>query len=191
MDSGRLARGGSGALFLDRDGVINVDHGYVFRIPEFEWIPGIFATVATARELGLKVIVATNQSGIGRGYYSEEQFAQVTEWMRAEFERQGAPLDAVYHCPFHPEGFGRYRADSPCRKPQPGMLLAAARDLDLDLSHSVLLGDRESDAEAAQSAGLKACALLRGPSKEPLPTNTVIVSTHSGAQAWLRSLYCV
>jgi D-glycero-D-manno-heptose 1,7-bisphosphate phosphatase len=180
---------GRAALFLDRDGVINVDAGYVFRQEEFEWIPGVFETALTARELGLEVVVATNQAGIARGYYTEEQFAVITAWMRAEFERHGAPLTAVYYCPYHPEGIGRYRKASPDRKPAPGMLLAAARDLSLDLGASVLLGDKETDIAAAHAAGLRASGLLHL-SPDPIQNSAAdaVLRSHADAQAWLRRL---
>jgi len=150
------------ALFLDRDGVINLDHGYVHRIDDFEFIPGIFSLVRRGRELGYRVIVITNQAGIGRGYYSEVQFFALTEWMKARFQDEGAPLDAVYHCPHHPDhGIGVFRQDSPDRKPRPGMLLRAAREWDLDLHRSALVGDRASDIQAAVAAGVPHRFLFR------------------------------
>ncbi len=148
------------ALFLDRDGVINVDHGYVGTRDRFEFIPGIFELCATARSRGFLPIVVTNQAGIGRGRFSEEDFAALTDWMCAAFAERGAAIAAVYHCPHHPEfGRGRYRADCPDRKPRPGMLLRAARDHDVDLARSVFVGDRESDMLAGRDAGV-GCNLL-------------------------------
>lgn len=150
------------ALFLDRDGVINVDHGYVHRAEDFEFIPGIFELVRAARSLEYKVIVVTNQAGIGRGYYTEAQFHDLTRWMRQRFKEQGAGIDAVYFCPFHPEhGVGLYRRESELRKPNPGMLLQAARDWDLDLGRCVLVGDKMSDIAAAVSAGVPTRFLYR------------------------------
>jgi D-glycero-D-manno-heptose 1,7-bisphosphate phosphatase len=152
----------SPALFLDRDGVINVDHGYVHRIDDFEFIPGIFSLVRRGRELGYRIIVVTNQAGIGRGYYSEAQFLALSEWMQARFEAEGAPLDAIYHCPHHPEhGIGVFRQDSPDRKPRPGMLLRAAKEWNLDLLRSALVGDRASDIQAAVAAGIPHRFLVR------------------------------
>ena len=90
------------ALFLDRDGVINLDHGYVHTPEEFEFVDGIFEVVATANRAGYLVVVVTNQAGIGRGYYSETQFHALTDWMKASFAEHGGQIDAVYFCPYHP-----------------------------------------------------------------------------------------
>ncbi len=150
------------ALFLDRDGVINVDRGFVYRREDFEWLPGIFDLVRSARRHGLPVVVVTNQSGIGRGYYSEDDFFALTRFMQQRFEAEDAPLTAVYHCPFHPQAeVDRYRhPDHPWRKPHPGMLLQARADLGLDLARSVIFGDRSSDLEAGAAAGLGHLALI-------------------------------
>ena len=144
------------ALFLDRDGVINVDRGYVSRREDFEWLPGIFEVARTARGLGYALVVVTNQSGIGRGYYTEQDFITLNAYMLARFADEGAPLEAVYHCPFHPEAEeARYRhPDHPWRKPRPGMILAARDDLKLDLRRCALVGDRWSDVEAGAAAGV-------------------------------------
>ena len=144
------------ALFLDRDGVINVDHGYVHRVEQFEFIPGIFELVRFAgQELRWPVIVTTNQAGIGRGYFDERAFQRLTEWMCDRFRHEQAPITKVYHCPYHPEhGVGEYRLDHAWRKPKPGMILQAAADLNLDLPRSALLGDKISDIEAGASAGI-------------------------------------
>jgi D-glycero-D-manno-heptose 1,7-bisphosphate phosphatase len=143
------------ALFLDRDGVINVEKNYVYRIEDFEFVDGIFDLCACAQRLGFKLIVITNQAGIGRGYYTETDFEQLTQWMLKEFRSHGTAIDHVYHCPYHPTaGVGEYRQDSFDRKPNPGMILKAKRDYGLDLSRSVLIGDKESDIEAGRTAGI-------------------------------------
>ena len=145
----------SRALFLDRDGVININHGYVHSIENFDFIDGIFDVVKAAHAEHLKVVVITNQAGIGRGFYSEEQFNQLTEWMCCEFRNAGAPLDKVYFSPFHPsEGLGNYKKDDFSRKPNPGMILQAQQELDLDLCNSILIGDKASDIQAGIAAGL-------------------------------------
>jgi D-glycero-D-manno-heptose 1,7-bisphosphate phosphatase len=151
------------ALFLDRDGVINVDHGYVHRVDRFEFVPGIFDLVRFwATELEQPVVVATNQSGIGRGYFDERTYADLTRWMCERFAAEHAPIARVYHCPYHPQhGIGEYRRDHPWRKPNPGMFLQAASDLDLDLAQSALVGDRMSDIAAAVAAGIGLRILLR------------------------------
>jgi D-glycero-D-manno-heptose 1,7-bisphosphate phosphatase len=143
------------ALFLDRDGVININHGYVHTKDNFDFIDGIFDLVCVAKSLGYLVLVVTNQAGIGRGYYSEDQFCELTDWMCAEFERHGAPLDKVYFSPYHPTaGIGIYRKDDDTRKPRPGMILKAKEDFNLVLDACVLVGDKASDIEAGIAAGV-------------------------------------
>ena len=150
------------ALFLDRDGVINVDRGYVSRRADFEWQPGIFEVARTAVRLGLLLVVVTNQSGIGRGYYTEQDFQALTAFMRQRFADEAAELTAVYHCPFHPEAERpEYRApDHSWRKPRPGMILAARDDLGIDLARSALVGDRWVDMQAGATAGVGALAVI-------------------------------
>lgn len=149
------------AAFLDRDGVVNIDRGYVFRATDFEFVPGTLDAARTLKELGLALVVVTNQSGIARGYYGVEQFNELTEWMKQQFAAHGAALDGVYYCPHHPiDGPAPYRQDCGCRKPAPGMLLDAARDLGIDLSSSVLFGDKASDLQAALAAGIPNRVLL-------------------------------
>jgi D-glycero-D-manno-heptose 1,7-bisphosphate phosphatase len=151
------------ALFLDRDGVINVDRGYVCTPARFEIVPGIIELCRTASDLGYLNIVVTNQAGIGRGYYSEADFLAFTQWMCATLLEQDVHIAKVYHSPFHPEfGQGAYKRDSDCRKPAPGMILQAAQDFGLDLQRSVLLGDKESDMRAGLAAGV-GCNVLYSP----------------------------
>jgi D-glycero-D-manno-heptose 1,7-bisphosphate phosphatase len=149
------------ALFLDRDGVINVDHGYVHTPEEFDFVDGIFELVACANRAGYLVVVVTNQAGIGRGYYSETQFHALTDWMKARFAEHGGHIDAVYFCPYHPKhGVGEFRRESDFRKPAPGMLLQAQRELNVELSKSILVGDKISDMEAGEAAGVGRLLLL-------------------------------
>jgi D-glycero-D-manno-heptose 1,7-bisphosphate phosphatase len=175
------------AFFLDRDGVINVDHGHVGSPERFDWIDGVFDTVRSAREYGYRVIVVTNQAGIAKGKYSEEQFLATNEWMMGRFAAAGAALTAVYYCPHHPDGVGRYRAASPMRKPAPGMLLQAARDWDLQLSDSLLLGDQETDIEAGRAAHVKATALF-APTGATATLADVVLSSHSEVVRWIEQL---
>ncbi|MDX9741454.1 MAG: D-glycero-beta-D-manno-heptose 1,7-bisphosphate 7-phosphatase [Gammaproteobacteria bacterium] len=155
------------ALFLDRDGVINVEKDYVHRIEDFEFVDGIFELCREARGRGYELVVVTNQSGIGRGYYSEADFQALTAWMQDRFAGEGATIAAVYHCPYHPAaGVGEYRKDSFDRKPKPGMLLRAAEDLGLDLSASLMVGDRISDMQAASAAGVGCRILYRNDRSE-------------------------
>lgn len=132
------------ALFLDRDGTINVDHGYVYRVEDFEFIPGIFPLCARAQELGYLIIIITNQSGIARGYYTEQDYAQLTRHMLRGFEERGIRITAVLHCP---------ELSGPDRKPEPGLFLAAQRRYGLDMAASLSVGDKARDVEAAQRAG--------------------------------------
>ena len=143
------------ALFLDRDGIVNVDHGYVHRREQFEFLPGIFELARHAAAIGWPVVVVTNQAGIGRGLFDEAAFQDLTRWMCERFAAERAPIAKVYHCPYHPEfGLGAYRLDHPWRKPRPGMILQAAADLGLDLPASALIGDKPSDIAAAAAAGV-------------------------------------
>ena len=149
------------AAFLDRDGVINHDHGYVVRREDFQFIDGVLDAAAELTRRGYVLVVASNQSGIGRGLYSERDFHALSGWMREQFAAAGAPLAGVYFCPHHPtDAIGAFRIDCACRKPGPGMLLDAARDLGLDLASSILFGDRGTDMAAARAAGVPARVLL-------------------------------
>ena len=150
------------ALFLDRDGVINKDVGYLHRIENFEFIEGAVEACRQFQEAGYLLIVITNQAGIARGYYTEEQFHTLNDWMVAEFRESGVQLTRVYYSPYHPEqGQGKYKQDTFCRKPNPGLILQAQRDFDIDLSRSILVGDKESDIEAGLAAKVSTCVLVR------------------------------
>jgi D-glycero-D-manno-heptose 1,7-bisphosphate phosphatase len=146
------------ALFLDRDGVINIDHGYVYLPEQTEWVPGIFELCRSAQGLGYDLIVITNQAGIARGYYDEAQFEAYTRWLHGQFANRGLPILATYHCPHHPtEGIGELRRQCDCRKPEPGMILRASRELDVDLATSAFVGDKPSDMAAGRAAGVGHC----------------------------------
>ena len=143
------------AAFLDRDGVINADHGSVRRPENFEWLPGVFEACRELGRLVYVLVVVTNQSGIARGYYGEDDFLRLTAWMNERFADEGVSIAGVYYCPHHPEkGIGAYKHACDCRKPEPGMLLRAARELSLDLSQSVMFGDKPGDMTAARRAGV-------------------------------------
>ena len=143
------------AIFLDRDGVINQDYGFVHDQRDFEFCDGIFDLARAACSNNYKIIVITNQSGIGRGYYSEAQFNQLTAWMCGKFANEGAPIERVYFSPFHPtKGIGNYRKDDFSRKPHPGMLIQAQKEFGLSLENSILVGDKYTDIQAGISAGI-------------------------------------
>jgi len=157
----------SKALFLDRDGVVNTEQGYVHSPEHFHFREGIFELCRAAQTLGYLLLVVTNQAGIARGYYTEAEFLELTEWMIHKFAEQQIQIARVYYCPYHPvHGRGRYKYDSPDRKPKPGMLLRAQAEFNLDLSSSVLIGDQLSDIDAAQAAGVGTKILLRSGAAE-------------------------
>jgi len=143
------------ALFLDRDGVINLDHAYVYKIEKFDFIDDIFELCQSIQQLGYKIFVITNQAGIGRGYYTELDFEKLTQWMIDVFKQHNVTIEKVYYCPHHPEhGIGQYKQDSFFRKPNPGMILQAVKEFDIDLNKSILVGDKVSDIEAGRTAGI-------------------------------------
>ncbi len=149
------------AAFLDRDGVINIDRGYVYRREDFDFVPGVLEGARRLHDLNYALVVVSNQSGIGRGLFGEAQFHALNNWMKEKFIAAGAPLSGVYFCPHHPtEARGPYLRSCDCRKPAPGMLLSAARDLQLDLEASAMFGDNPSDLEAALAAGVPLRVLL-------------------------------
>jgi D-glycero-D-manno-heptose 1,7-bisphosphate phosphatase len=148
------ARGGP-ALFLDRDGVVIKETEYLSRAEDVAILPGVAGVIAAANRRGIPVVLVTNQSGIGRGYFGWSEFAAVQHAIASALEAQGARLDAIYACPHHASGQGAFAVPNhPARKPNPGMLLRAAADLDLDLRQSWMVGDKTIDIEAAKRAGL-------------------------------------
>jgi D-glycero-D-manno-heptose 1,7-bisphosphate phosphatase len=149
------------AVFLDRDGVINEERNYVYKIGEFHFIDGIFDACREMSKAGYRLIIITNQAGIARGYYTEDDFHHLTKWMLNEFQQHGIELNDVYYCPHHPvHGVGEYRRDCACRKPAPGMILRAAKEHSLDLRRSILVGDKATDIEAGRAAGVGCCVLV-------------------------------
>lgn len=156
------------ALFLDRDGVININHGHVHKIENFDFIEGVFELVKKANNLAMPVIIITNQGGIGRGLYSEDIFHTLMNKVIDIFQEHEAVIDDVYFCPNHPEyGVGYYKRPSHYRKPAPGMILQAAKDHGLDLLSSVLVGDKITDMDAGKSAGVGKLFLFSKTEKYP------------------------
>ena len=151
-------------LFLDRDGVINVDHGYVYEIKNFNFLEGIFDLAKKAINLGYIIIVITNQSGIGRGYFSIHAYNKLTDWMILRFKNEGVLISKVYYSPFHPEfGLGKYKKSDLSRKPNPGMIINAVNDFHINLSQSIFVGDNLSDMQAGYNGGVGTNILLGGP----------------------------
>ncbi len=143
------------AVFLDRDGTLNKDVGYVHRKEDWQWLPGVAEALKRLRAVGYVLVVVSNQSGIARGMYDRESLRLLEEWVNAELAAKNAAIDAWYYCPHLPEITGPCE----CRKPEPGLLLQAARDLDLDLANSWMIGDRVRDVQAGLAAGCQSILL--------------------------------
>jgi D-glycero-D-manno-heptose 1,7-bisphosphate phosphatase len=159
------------ALLLDRDGVININHGYVHTTKEFDFVNGIFELTREAFKKDYMIIVITNQAGIGRGYYSEQQFHDLSKWMCERFLKQGVPITKVYFSPYHPiSGLGIYKKDDFSRKPNPGMILQAQKEFGLNLQSSLLIGDKESDIQAGLAVGIPNNFLFSPELKLAIPT---------------------
>lgn len=144
------------AVFFDRDGVLNVDVAYLYKISDLRWIEGARETVAYLTKLGYKIFVVTNQSGIARGYYTVAQMQELHEYMLREIAACGGKIDKIYYCPHHKEGkIAEFTCDCQCRKPKPGMIEQAFAEYSLDKENSFLIGDGARDVEAAEAAGIR------------------------------------
>jgi D-glycero-D-manno-heptose 1,7-bisphosphate phosphatase len=151
------------AVFLDRDGTINVEKDYLYRVDEFEFIPGAPAAIGRLKAAGFLVIVVTNQAGVARGYYDEQAVAVLHAHIQAQLTVSGAAVDGFYLCPHHPtEGLGHYRVHCDCRKGAPGMLLQAAREHGISLTDSFMVGDKVADIEAGVAAGCQPILVRTG-----------------------------
>ena len=149
------------AAFIDRDGVLNVDHGYVFRVQDFQWLPGAIDALGQLQRAGHALVVITNQSGVARGLYTLDDVERLHVHLRAELQAHGVQLTGIYACPHHPDGVvPEYSLNCACRKPMPGMIEQAAREHGLDLAASWLFGDKASDIEAGRRAGVGRCWLI-------------------------------
>ncbi len=153
------------ALFLDRDGVININIPHTYEIDQFHFIPGIFDFCKKFQDKGYLLFVITNQSGIARGLYTREDFNKLTQWMTQVFRSNGVIITKVYFCPHHPD----FTGPCECRKPRPGMILKAKKEFNLDLSLSVLVGDKISDIKAGENAGIENNLLFDGDFNDLLP----------------------
>ena len=144
------------AIFFDRDGVLNVDVGYLYKIEDFQWIDGAIQAIKYFNDKGYYVFVITNQSGVARGYYKEEDIRKLHQWMKKELAKYGAHIDEFFYCPHHIKGIvPEYSFDCECRKPKIGMIKQALEKYDIHLDGSLLIGDKESDIECAENAGIK------------------------------------
>ncbi|WP_241649218.1 D-glycero-beta-D-manno-heptose 1,7-bisphosphate 7-phosphatase [Rosenbergiella collisarenosi] len=150
------------AIFLDRDGTINLDHGYVHLSDDFQFIDGVIDAMVELKKMGYLLVLITNQSGIARGLFTEDQFMHLTEWMDWSLADRGVDLDGIYFCPHHPQAVvDEYRQECECRKPKAGMFSDAMAQLDIDMSASYMVGDKKEDMQAASLAGVGHKILVR------------------------------
>jgi D-glycero-D-manno-heptose 1,7-bisphosphate phosphatase len=174
------------AVFLDRDGVINEDTGFIHKPEDFRFKCGIFDFCRAAQDKDYLLIVATNQSGIARGLYSEDDFHRLSDWMLSKFRERGVHINKLLYCPYHPEkGMGKYKIDSPDRKPNPGMLFKARAVFDIDLQNSIVIGDRDSDIEAGRRSGVKTLLLLPGKYAYTIADDMHVIGVLSEAEKFL------
>jgi D-glycero-D-manno-heptose 1,7-bisphosphate phosphatase len=174
------------AVFLDRDGTLNVEKDYLHKWQDWAWIPGAVDAIKRLNAAGYLVIVTSNQAGIARGYYRDAEVLDLHQHVDEDLTAQGGRIDAYYYCPHHPE-HGEVR-ECECRKPEPGMLLEAAREHDIDLSRSFMIGDKASDVEAGLAAGVIPILVLTGygeQEKTEVPPATMIVRDVGAACAWI------
>ncbi len=150
------------AVFLDRDGTINIEKEYLYRIADFEFIPGAVEAIRLCNQAGVMVVVVTNQSGVARGFYTEDDVENLHRHISRTLESHGAYIDAWLYCPHHPDGRGSYALPCSCRKPSPGMLQEAARRYDVDLENSTMIGDKLADIEAGRAAGCRTILVRTG-----------------------------
>jgi D-glycero-D-manno-heptose 1,7-bisphosphate phosphatase len=176
-------------VFLDRDGVINTEVDYLHRVADFAFVPGTVAALAALQAAGWALVVVTNQSGIARGRYGEADYQRLTAHLRAELASHGVALDAVLHCPHLPDApVSAYRAVCDCRKPAPGLLLRAARELALDLPASVMVGDKGSDMAAGRAAGVGRCVLVRSGHRLQPADLALADEVHDNLAQWVATL---
>jgi D-glycero-D-manno-heptose 1,7-bisphosphate phosphatase len=151
------------AVFIDRDGTVSEEVGYVNHPTRYRVFPYTAPAIKLLNDAGVLAVLVTNQAGVARGYFAEEMIGQVHDLLRQALARGGAQLDAIYYCPHHPSvGAPPYRLDCDCRKPRPGLIERAARDLDIDLPASWMIGDRYGDVELARNAGVRSAFVLSG-----------------------------
>jgi len=163
------------AVFLDRDGTINEEVGYLSRLEQIKLFPATFEAIRMINESGMKVVVVTNQSGVAKGFFDEYFVNAVHARINEMLRKRGAFIDRFYYCPHHPtEGNGAYKTDCGCRKPKPGMFLKAAEEMDIDLSRSYMIGDMPKDIQAAGEAGVKGILVRTGYGKDIIETGKTV-----------------
>lgn len=159
---------GRRAVFLDRDGTLNVEKDYLYRVADFAFLPGVPRALKRLQDAGFLLVVVTNQSGVARGYYTLAEVEILHRYLRTQLQNWGVEISAFYVCPHYPGGQAPYNVDCPCRKPKPGLLLQAADALTIDLKRSCMIGDKLTDAQAGQAAGCRSLLVRTG---HPLPPN--------------------
>lgn len=179
MNKSRDGHPAKRAIFIDRDGTLNEEVGYVRELSQFRLYEFAVESVRLINDAGWLAVVLTNQSGIARGLLTEEFLTELHRRMNTELALNGARLDAIYYCPHHAEfGSPPYLLDCDCRKPKPGLLLRAAADFDLELSQCVVIGDRLRDVETAQAVGARGVLVLTGYGREELETPSTVYPDH-------------
>lgn len=151
------------AIFFDRDGVLNLEVGYLWQVERFKWIDGAREAIKLCNARGFLTVVVTNQGGIAKGLYTSREVDALHDFMQKDLSEVGAHIDAFYYCPHHPEGLvAELSIACECRKPKPELILRACRELDIDAAQSVMFGDSERDLQAAKAAGLRAGIFFAG-----------------------------
>jgi D-glycero-D-manno-heptose 1,7-bisphosphate phosphatase len=183
---------GTPAVLVDRDGTLNIDHGYIGRIDLLNLYPYAIEALRVLQQAGFKLVVVTNQAGVARGMFEEAFVLESHEWLRHQFAAGGVRFDGIYHCPHHPDGIvPKYAVACDCRKPRPGMAQRAARELDLDLSRSYVVGDKWRDVGLANSVGATGILVRTGygATEEFQPeegtTAAVVVDNVHAAATWI------
>ncbi|SDH91928.1 D-glycero-D-manno-heptose 1,7-bisphosphate phosphatase [Pseudobutyrivibrio sp. 49] len=149
-------------VFLDRDGTINIDKDYLYKIEDFEYLPGAVEGLRALQDLGYLLIVVTNQSGIGRGYYTEEDYKIIDSWLKDDLELKGVHISASYYCPHLSDAVvEKYRCECECRKPKTGLFWQAQKDFNIDMSRSIAIGDKERDLAICNEAPVRGILLGR------------------------------
>ncbi|MDE1474595.1 HAD family hydrolase [Xenorhabdus bovienii] len=165
--------------FLDRDGVINKEVNYLHKIEDFEYTSRCITGLKKIRDLGYKIIIITNQSGIARDYYSEKEYQLLTDWYRNDLKEKGIDILDIFHCPHHPDGIvPELSKECYCRKPSPGMIEQARKKYSIDIKSSILVGDKNSDIHAGEHAGIPRCFLVKTGHPTPEPTENAILSNN-------------
>ncbi|HEY0983012.1 MULTISPECIES: D-glycero-beta-D-manno-heptose 1,7-bisphosphate 7-phosphatase [unclassified Schlesneria] len=190
MDDGQ----GKRAVFLDRDGTVNVEVHYLSQPEQLELLPTVSETIARLNALGIDVVVVTNQAGVARGYFPEHRLQAIHDRLQQLLADEGASVTGIYYCPHHPSaGLGRFKTVCECRKPLPGMLLQAAREHGIDCSRSLMIGDRDSDLQAGAAAGCTTALVRTGYGQETSATLKldqvrglgVFTTVEDAVKAWL------